>query len=458
MNVRRLAALASILALAIAAVPRIAVNERPLDVAPIVQQGRVLVPMRAIFEALGTQLHYDATTRSIAADGGGHFVHLQIGSTDAIVDNRVVKLDVPARIVGSSTYVPMRFVAQSFGATVGYDNASGLVTVDLPRPNVANAPSGRVGSLLPTDYATIATGFPTISAVIGGNVPIRDAHLTVDGVDVTDATTFDGTTLTYIPSQGLQLGAHRVSLSGVDTANVPFGRTWRFTTNTAPAPDYGAGVPFQFYLENGGGRFGYGNEMDFVLIAPPGGTAYLTACNSPSRNWMYESGTSYRASLRAPYGVGNGYCPIEAVYIGWNGQVWYAPVPIFAHLYPYPYDYYDYNRDRDRDRYPHDRPTPRSTPNRWPTKPTPAPTSQPTHEPGGPWQGQTPEPPIARPPYQPAPSPMPQQQATAAPRPTPAPTDAPQPAQTSAPAPVSTPAQPQQPQPHEPRPRQTPPV
>ncbi len=459
MDLRRWAALVSILALAIAAVPRVAVNDRPLDVAPIVQNGRVLVPMRAIFEALGAHLRYDASTRSIAADGGGHFVRLQVGSTDAIVDNRVVKLDVPARIVGASTYVPMRFVAQSFGAYVGYDNASALVTVNLPETAYASGATSRVGSLLPAENANVATGYPTISAVIGGNVPIRNATLMVDGVDVTDATTFDGTTFTYIPSQGLQPGTHQVDLSGVDTANLPFQQIWQFTTDVAPAPDFG-GVPFQFYLANGGGQFGYGDMMDFILIAPPGGTAYLTACNSPLRNWMRGSGRNYRASLRAPYGVGNGSCPIEAVYIGANGQIWYAPVPIFANLYPYPYDWYDYNRGYHR--HPHDRPTP----NPWPAKPTSAPSAEPPNP--GPWQGQTPAPPIARPPHRPAPSPIPQQQASAAPRPvqtdaprpdpTSAPTDAPQPVQTDAPAPVATSVPAPPPQPHEPHPRQTPPV
>ncbi len=489
MNVRRWAALASILAVAVAAVPRIAVNDRPLDVAPIVENGRVLVPMRAIFEALGARLHYDATTHTIAADGGGHFVHLQIGNTDAIVDDRIVKLDVPARIVGTSTYVPMRFVAQSFGALVGYDNASALVTVNLPDAVDASGSTGRVGSLVPAANATIATGYPTVSAVIGGDVPIRNATLTVDGVDVTDATTFDGTALTYIPSQGLQPGAHQVDVSGVDTANVPFDRSWQFTTDNAPAPDFG-GVPFQFYLENGGGQFGYGDAMDFMLIAPPGGTAYLTACNSPIRMWMNGRGNRYRSSMRAPYGVGNGLCPIEAVYIGWNGQIWYAPVPIFAQLDPYPFNAYDYNRTYNRGRYPHDRPTPRRTPNPWPAaKPTPAPTARPPYLPGPP--GQTPAPPIARPPHRPAPSPVPESVATAAPRPVataapqpqapprtphtrprpaqteaprPDPTDAPQPAQTDAPAPAATsapappPPPPEHPRPHEPHPRQTPPA
>jgi len=466
MNVRRLGALISVLALAVAAVPRITVNDRPLEVAPISANGRVLVPMRAIFESLGARLDYDVRTHTVTADGDGHSVRLQIGNASAVVDGRAVALDVPARVVAASTYVPLRFVAQSLGAVVGYDNAASLVTVTLNGTTFSSNVNGsrRVGSLLPAPNSTIGTGYPTISAVIGGNVPVASANLSVDGVDVTDATTFDGTTMTYIPQQGLNVGTHHVSFAGVDRDGAPFDSTWSFTTDVAPAPDFGSSVPFQFYLENGGNRYGYGDELDFVLQGPPGGTAYLTSCASSQRFYLNGDGPYYRGSLRAPYGLDNGYCPIEAVYVGWNGRIWYAPVPIFVHLRPRgPYD----NGGRNHGR-PHDRPTPTPTPDHWPPKPTPTPNPSTPHQP---WPGETPAPPIARPPHRPAGTPMPQPTSappqaapTAAPRPErtprqPDPTDPP--AATPQPAPPPTP-EPQPPQPREPHtqphPVQTPPV
>jgi|GEM_PF-2293122 len=459
MNARRLGALLSMLAVTLAAVPRIAVDDKPLEVAPISQNGRVLVPMRAIFASLGARLDYDGRTHTITATGAGHTVRLQIGNTGAIVDDRAIALDVPARIVGASTYVPLRFVAQSLGAVVGYDAASSLVTVSRAGAVARDGGAARrVGSMLPAPDATVATGYPTISAALAGDVPVGSAGLRVDGVDVTDATTFDGTAMTYIPQQGLPVGRHEVAFSGVDRDGVPFDATWSFTTSVAPAPDFGGAVPFRFYLENGL-SFGYGDEMDLVLQAPPGGRAYVTTCASAERTWMYGNGPYYRASMRAPYGLDRGYCPIEAVYIGWNGRMWYAPLPIFARLRP---------------RHPHERPTPRPTPDRWPPKPTPTPYPQPSSPPQ-PWSGQTPAPPIARPPHRPvSPVPLatapPQSEQTAAPQPerTPRPQPTPrQPDPTAAPTeaptqpPVATPPPPPQAppvQPHAPpRPVQTPP-
>lgn len=464
MNVRMLGAVVAILAVSIAAVPRITVNDRPLDVAPVSQNGRVLVPMRAIFEALGARLTYDPRVRSVSAQGNGHAVRLQIGNAEAIVDGRVVELDAPARIVAASTYVPLRFVAQSLGAVVGYDNAAALVTVSLQgiRQGPSSAGAGaygpeRVGSMLPAPNTTVASGYPTISAVVGGSVPVGHANLSVDGVDVTDATSFDGTTMTYIPAQGLQTGAHRIALSGADRAGQPFYGTWIFTTTVAPAPSFGGNVPFQFYLD-GGGQYGYGQQMSLVLVAPPGGSAYFTTCDSPQRNWMYGSGDYYRGYINAPYGLSDGYCPIEAVYVGWNGQTWYAPFPIIAHLYPHR----RYGDDDDYGngyRQHHPRPTP--TP-RWPQKPTPSPQPNAPHQPWFPAQA-TPPPYVAHPPRQPEATPVPRPQTTAQPKPerTPAPTAAP----TAAPAPAATPepkpAQPEAPQPrapHEPHPKETPPA
>jgi hypothetical protein len=448
MDVRRLAALASILALTLAAAPpRITVNDAPLNVAPIAQDGRVLVPMRAIFEALGATLTYDAHAHTIAAQGNGHSVRLQIGNENAVVDDRIVMLDVPARVIAATTYVPLRFVAQALGAVVGYDNAAALVTVSLAQ-TTASAGSGRVGSMLPAPDSSVATGYPTISAVVAGSAAVTSANLTVDGVDVTDSASFNGTTMTYIPQQGLQPGTHDVAFSGTDSANQPFDGTWSFTTTTA-AETSDSSAP-QFYLDGDVSEYGYGDDMDFVLIGPPGGTAYFTTCDSPVRTWMTGVGNTYRARIRAPYGFGNGSCPIEAVYIGGGGYIWYSPFPVFAHLRP---------RGGHRPG-PYHRPTPR-------------PTSHPTSRPTRPPVTGTPEPPRTRPPHRPLETPHPIPQSTTAPAPihttVPAPTQtfaprpfptlAPRPRPTFVPRPIATQAPPRpRPPHHTPVPKPPPPA
>ena len=291
--------------------------------------------------------------------------------------------------------------------------------------------------------------------------------------------------MTYIRSKGSTSARFEVTFSGtIKTTSHSAGPGLHH--DVAPAPSFGSSVPFQFYLENSGGLYGYGDEMNFVLQAPPGGRAYLTSCASSQRTWLYGSGSYYRGSMRAPYGLNSGYCPIEAVYIGLNGQYWYAPVPIFAHLRPR--SYYNnggygnggYGNGGYHGGRPHNRPTPRPTPNPWPPKPTPTPVAvSATVVTASTVVRQTPALPIAHPPHRPAErrcrsratrhrSPCrPPHHSWCTPRPertprqpeaTAAPTDSP----TAAPAATPPPSTPEPPQPREPHtpphPVQTPPV
>jgi iron complex transport system substrate-binding protein len=106
-------------------------NQLATDVSPYVQDDRVLVPFRALFEALGATVSWDAGNQVVTGTKEGREVRLTIGSRTAYVNGKPVELDVPAAITGDRTFVPLRFVAESLGAEVGWDNASQTVRVSL---------------------------------------------------------------------------------------------------------------------------------------------------------------------------------------------------------------------------------------------------------------------------------------------------------------------------------------
>src|SRR5690606_36062351 len=89
--------------------------------------GRLLVPLRGIFEALQADVVYDGPTRSIQATKGSRVVQLQLGSRTAIIDGRTTYLDVPADTVGGRTMVPLRFVSEALGADVKWEGATKTV-------------------------------------------------------------------------------------------------------------------------------------------------------------------------------------------------------------------------------------------------------------------------------------------------------------------------------------------
>jgi len=105
-----------------------------LEPAPIVQDGRVFVPLRGVFETLGASVVYDAGT--ITATGNGRDIELHIGSTQATVNGQDQTIDVAPFIVGASTYVPLRFVSESLGANVNWDENNRIVAIDMAGVNV----------------------------------------------------------------------------------------------------------------------------------------------------------------------------------------------------------------------------------------------------------------------------------------------------------------------------------
>ncbi|MBT9134738.1 MAG: Protease inhibitor [Firmicutes bacterium] len=117
---------------AAAATPiRVTVDGRALtmDVPPTVRDGRTLVPMRAIFEALGARVSWDPQTKKITGTRGATVIILQVGRTTATVDGRTISLDVPPLLLGGRTLVPTRFIAEHLGAQVNWDSSARLVTV-----------------------------------------------------------------------------------------------------------------------------------------------------------------------------------------------------------------------------------------------------------------------------------------------------------------------------------------
>ncbi|MGG1600785.1 copper amine oxidase N-terminal domain-containing protein [Paenibacillus naphthalenovorans] len=96
---------------------------------PVNKDGSVLVPMRAIFERLGAVISWNDTERSVTATKGSVTVYLQIGSTQPTVNGIAKPLEVPAQLVNSYTMVPVRFISESLGAEVSWDQASQTVYI-----------------------------------------------------------------------------------------------------------------------------------------------------------------------------------------------------------------------------------------------------------------------------------------------------------------------------------------
>jgi hypothetical protein len=149
----------------------VTVDGQRLAAQPILSGGRVLVPLRAVFQALNA--HVDYRNSTITATRDGQTVQLRPNQSVATVNGTRVNLDAPARLVRGTTYVPLRFVAQALGEDVAWQSASKNVAIGVAPIANAPLPSGRV------DNVALA---PKLNRLVVGNqggvLKVRDASAT----------------------------------------------------------------------------------------------------------------------------------------------------------------------------------------------------------------------------------------------------------------------------------------
>src|SRR2546423_638992 len=111
---------------------RVMVNGQPVmfnDAQPRMINGRVMVPLRGVFENMGANVHWFEATRTVEATKGPTDVLLNIGNSIARVNGRPVTLDVPPLLIADNTMVPLRFVSEALGADVSWDNQAQTVLI-----------------------------------------------------------------------------------------------------------------------------------------------------------------------------------------------------------------------------------------------------------------------------------------------------------------------------------------
>ena len=118
------------------------------DAKPFIKDGRTLVPLRPIANALGLTVAWNAEAQQAGFGDGETTVVFQLNSKAYGVfvgdDFTEVKMDTAAISEGGRTYAPAKYLAQAFGYNVGWDQAT--QTVKITSGN-APAPAPEKGSI-----------------------------------------------------------------------------------------------------------------------------------------------------------------------------------------------------------------------------------------------------------------------------------------------------------------------
>lgn len=99
------------------------------DQTPVIFNSRTMVPVRKIFESLGAEVEWDASTQTAIGRKDGRVIRIPVGSGSMYVDNERKDLDAPAIILSERTLVPARAVAEALDCQVDWDAATATVKI-----------------------------------------------------------------------------------------------------------------------------------------------------------------------------------------------------------------------------------------------------------------------------------------------------------------------------------------
>ncbi len=203
------------------------------DKQPIIQNGSTLVPLRKTFEVLGADVDWNANTQTVTSTKDDTTVSLTIGSNRAYKNGNGFDISVTPIIIDGRTYVPLRFVAESFGANVSWDQATSSVSIiSTPTELVNNTID--LSSIYSNMTQNEADLFSLIhkdaldAYMVNSAIDAINANYTITIVEPeTDKNTLDNKDLSTTPTynsdlDGITGGAITPSIPSYDYVNNPW--------------------------------------------------------------------------------------------------------------------------------------------------------------------------------------------------------------------------------------------
>ena len=202
-----------------------------LDPAPIIVEGRTLLPARAVVEMLGGDIDWDGDLRQVHIDKDDIHILLTIDDPIAYLNGEAVELDVPPQIIEDRTMVPLRFVAESFGLEIDFQYGTVIITTN-------------VNFMVTPINFTLLNG--DVLTVLYTPVVRRNAQANVSLVNQPYATWH--LSIRYAAGYGTAAGLGEATADGTGFAEW----TWRIGSNTTlgnwPVTITGSGESMRFYI------------------------------------------------------------------------------------------------------------------------------------------------------------------------------------------------------------------
>ena len=100
------------------------------DTPLVIRHGRILVPVRALTAAYGAEVTWDEEDHTVTVELEDKVLVIDLDTGEATLNGEEVSLDVPPMLMNGRMVLPLRFVLEAMGFSVSYDRASGIVEIE----------------------------------------------------------------------------------------------------------------------------------------------------------------------------------------------------------------------------------------------------------------------------------------------------------------------------------------
>lgn len=100
-----------------------------LDVAPVIKEGRTMVPLVFVSQALGATVNWDNTKKEVSYKKGDTKVRMIVGQKEATINDKKVAVDVAVYLENGRTLVPLAFISNALSAKTQWYGDTKMIVI-----------------------------------------------------------------------------------------------------------------------------------------------------------------------------------------------------------------------------------------------------------------------------------------------------------------------------------------
>lgn len=105
-------------------------NEKvEFEVNPMLENGRILVPLRGVFERLGAQVDWNKSTMQVVIKDKNNEIAMMLYKNKVMVNGEIKDIDTGVKMINSRTFAPLRFISETLGHDVKWDGNTNSVYI-----------------------------------------------------------------------------------------------------------------------------------------------------------------------------------------------------------------------------------------------------------------------------------------------------------------------------------------